>query len=79
ELALDANGRFLAARGEVICNVGAHSVMYVPLLKCSELLTSVYRVPTAHIRARATLTNTVPTSPYRSAGRPEAMFAIERL
>ena len=79
ELALDANGKFLAARGEVISNVGAHSVMYVPLLKCSELLTSVYRVPAAHIRARAVLTNTVPTSPYRSAGRPEAMFAIERL
>jgi len=79
ELALDDKGRFLAVRGSVICNTGAHSVMYVPLVKCSELLTSVYRVPTAHIRARATLSNTPPTSPYRSAGRPEAMFAIERL
>ena len=36
-------------------------------------------MPAAHIRARAALTNTVPTNPYRSAGRPEAMFAIERL
>ena len=79
ELALDQRGKFLAVRGEVICNVGAHSVMFVPLVKCSELLTSVYRVPAAHIRARAALTNTVPTSPYRSAGRPEAMFAVERL
>jgi carbon-monoxide dehydrogenase large subunit len=79
ELALDQRGKFLAVRGEVICNVGAHSVMYVPLVKCSELLTSVYQVPAAHIRARAALTNTVPTSPYRSAGRPEAMFAVERL
>ena len=79
ELALDAEGRFLALRGAVTSNVGAHSVMYVPLLKCSELLTSVYRVPAAHVRARAVLSNTPPTSPYRSAGRPEAMFAIERL
>jgi carbon-monoxide dehydrogenase large subunit len=79
ELALDERGQFLALRGSVICNTGAHSVMYVPLVKCSELLTSVYRVPAAHIRARAVLTNTVPTSPYRSAGRPEAIFAIERL
>jgi len=79
ELALDADGRFLALRGAVTSNVGAHSVMYVPLLKCSELLTSVYRVPAAHVRARAVLSNTPPTSPYRSAGRPEAMFAIERL
>src|SRR5215472_4447173 len=79
ELALDAEGKFLALRAAVTSNVGAHSVMYVPLLKCSELLTSVYRVPAAHVRARAVLSNTSPTSPYRSAGRPEAMFAIERL
>src|SRR5262249_7230731 len=57
----------------------AHSVMYVPLVKCSELLSSVYRIPVAHIRVRAVLSTTAPTSPYRSAGRPEAMFAIERL
>lgn len=79
ELALDNGGRFLAMRGRVILNVGAHSVMYVPLVKCVELLTSIYRVPTVHFRAQAILTNTAPTTPYRSAGRPEAMFAIERI
>ena len=79
ELALDDKGRFLAMRGSIICNTGAHSVMFVPLVKCSELLTSVYRVPAAHFRARAALTNTVPTNPYRSAGRPEAIFVIERM
>jgi carbon-monoxide dehydrogenase large subunit len=79
EMAIDDKGKFLAMRGSVICNAGAHSVMYVPLVKCSELLTSVYRVPVAHVRARATLSNTPPTNPYRSAGRPEAMFVIERL
>ncbi len=79
ELALDADGRFLALRGCVTCNAGAHSVMYVPLVKCTELLTSVYRVPAADIRARAVLSTTPPTTPYRSAGRPEAMFIIERL
>ena len=42
-------------------------------------MSSVYRVPAAHIRARAALTNTPPTNPYRSAGRPEAIFVIERL
>ena len=78
-LALDTKGRFLALHGSVICNAGAHSVMYVPLVKCTELLTSVYRVPAANIRARAVLSSTPPTTPYRSAGRPEAMFAIERL
>jgi carbon-monoxide dehydrogenase large subunit len=79
ELALDDKGRFLAMRGSIVCNTGAHTVMFVPLVKCSELLTSVYRVPAAHFRARATLSNTVPTNPYRSAGRPEAIFVIERI
>jgi aerobic carbon-monoxide dehydrogenase large subunit len=79
ELALDTEGRFLGLRGAVTMNAGAYSVMYVPLVKCVELLTSVYRVPAAHVRARAVLSNTPPTNPYRSAGRPEAMFAIERL
>jgi aerobic carbon-monoxide dehydrogenase large subunit len=79
ELALDDRGKFLGLRGSIVCNTGAHSVMFVPLVKCSELLTSVYRVPAAHFRARATLSNTVPTNPYRSAGRPEAIFVIERI
>jgi len=79
ELALDDKGRFLAFRGSIVCNTGAHTVMFVPLVKCAELLTSVYRVPTAYVRARAALSNTVPTNPYRSAGRPEAIFAIERI
>ncbi len=79
ELALDDKGRFLALRGSVICNAGAHSVMYVPLVKCAELLSTVYRVPAAHVRARAVLSNTPPTNPYRSAGRPEAMYVMERL
>ena len=79
ELALDADGRFLALRGSNLSNVGAHSVSYVPLIKGVGLMTSVYQVPVAHIRARAVLSNTAPTNPYRSAGRPEAMFVIERL
>ena len=79
ELALDERGKFLALRGAIICNTGAHSVMFVPLVKCSELLSSVYRIPAAHIRASATLTNTPPTNPDRSAGRPEAIYALERV
>ena len=42
-------------------------------------MTSVYRIPAAHVRARAVLSNTPPTTPYRSAGRPEVIFVLERL
>ena len=52
----------------------------MPLVKGVELMSSVYRIPAAHVlRARAVMSNTPPTNPYRSAGRPEAMFVIERL
>jgi len=79
ELALDRVGNFLALRGSLTSNVGAHTVSFVPLTKGVGVLPSVYRIPTACVRARAVMSNTPPTNPYRSAGRPEAMFVIERL
>jgi len=43
------------------------------------IATTVYRIPAVALRGRAVLTNTSPTTPYRSAGRPEVMFVMERL
>ena len=79
ELALDADGRFLALRTNNLSNVGAHSGSYVPLVKGVGLVTSGYRIPVSHIRARAVLSTTMCTTPYRSAGRPEVIYVIERL
>ncbi len=79
ELALDADGRFLALRSANISNVGAHSGSYVPLVKGVGLATSGYRIPVSHISARAVLSTTMCTTPYRSAGRPEVIYVIERL
>ncbi len=79
ELALDKEGNFLAVRSSNLSNVGAHTVSFIPLNKGAQLMTSVYRVPTAFVRARAVMSNTPPTIPFRSAGRPEAIFAIERV
>ena len=79
ELALDEDGRFLAMRGSNTSNVGAHTVSFVPLIKGVEIMTGLYQVRTAGFRARAAVTNTPPTNPYRSAGRPEVMFVLERL
>jgi len=79
ELALDEQGRFLALRCSNIGNLGAYSSSFVALTKSSALMASVYRVPAAHVRARGVLSNTAPTNPYRSSGRPEAMLGIERL
>ena len=66
-------------RGSNVSNVGAHTVSFVPLIKGVEIMTGLYDVPAAGFRARAAVTNTPPTNPYRSAGRPEVMFVLERL
>ncbi|MGH7389642.1 MAG: xanthine dehydrogenase family protein molybdopterin-binding subunit [Candidatus Rokuibacteriota bacterium] len=79
ELALDAGGAFLAFRTANTSNVGAHAVSFHPLNKGLAIATTVYRVPVVSMRGRAVLANTSPTTPYRSAGRPEVTFVIERL
>jgi carbon-monoxide dehydrogenase large subunit len=43
------------------------------------ILSGVYHIPAAFVRGRGAFTNTAPTAPYRSAGRPEVIFVIERL
>jgi carbon-monoxide dehydrogenase large subunit len=79
ELALDREGNFLGMRGSNISNAGAHTTNYSPLQKGVEIMTTIYRIPAAHFRARAVVSNTSPTRPYRSAGRPEVMYVMERL
>lgn len=78
-LALDAQGRFLAMRADNLSNVGARCVSLSPLSKGSGLITGSYDIPVATLRSRATYSNTMPTQAYRSSGRPEVCFAIERL
>lgn len=79
ELALRSDGRFLAMRATNISNVGAHCVSLSPLAKGAALITGSYDIPAATLRARAVFTNTMSTSTYRSSGRPEVNFALERL
>jgi aerobic carbon-monoxide dehydrogenase large subunit len=78
-LALDGEGRILALALELTANTGAHTVSYVPLSNGYRVAPTVYDVPIAWVRLRATMTNTVPTAPFRGAGRPEATAVMERL
>src|SRR5712692_2378456 len=79
ELALRKDGRFLAMRATNISNVGARCVSLSPLSKGAGLIPGSYAIPNATLRAMAVYTNTMPTNAYRSSGRPEVTFAIERL
>jgi aerobic carbon-monoxide dehydrogenase large subunit len=74
------DGRILALRDDAIVNFGAFNVLglVVPYNTLSHLL-GPYQVPHASIQVRGVLTNTCFTTPYRGAGRPEAVFAMERI
>jgi carbon-monoxide dehydrogenase large subunit len=78
-LALRADGRFLALRADNVSNVGGRCVSLSPLGKGSALVTGNYEIPAASLRSRAVFTNTMPTNAYRSSGRPEVTYAMERL
>jgi carbon-monoxide dehydrogenase large subunit len=82
ELALDADGRFLALRVRNLANVGAYVTgvgAHIPTLSFSRCLPTVYAIPKIALEVRCVFTNTVPTGPYRGAGRPEANYVMERL
>jgi carbon-monoxide dehydrogenase large subunit len=78
-LALAPDGKFLALAIAMTGNVGAHPVTYVPLSNAYRVTPTVYDIPLAVVTIRGAITNTVPTAPFRGAGRPEATLAIERL
>jgi carbon-monoxide dehydrogenase large subunit len=81
-LALDADGRILALRVHSHANLGAYATpagVVIQLLIGPWVSTSIYDIDTIDIRIAGVLTNTTPTGPYRGAGRPEAIYTIERL
>jgi aerobic carbon-monoxide dehydrogenase large subunit len=82
ELALDSDGRFLAARINGVADMGAFLVQMSPLpstLNVAKNLISVYRTPVIDVSIRCAFTNTTPIGPYRGAGRPEGNYFMERL
>jgi carbon-monoxide dehydrogenase large subunit len=78
-LALRKDGKFLGMRATNISNVGARCVSLSPLSKGAGLIPGSYDIPAVSLRALAVFSNTMPTNAYRSSGRPEVTYAIERL
>ena len=82
ELALDADGRFLALRARTCVGIGAYTTTYVAIIttwNTKNCLSSVYRFPAIYFNTNVVLTNAAPMGPYRGAGRPEALYLIESL
>jgi len=82
ELALDADGHFLALRVRTLANLGAYVSTFgaaIPSAIYSALLAGVYRTAAISVESIGVFTNTIPTDAYRGAGRPEACYVLERL
>jgi aerobic carbon-monoxide dehydrogenase large subunit len=82
ELALDERGRFLALRIRNVANLGAYigSVgAAIPCLSFGRCLPGMYDIKHIDLGVRCAFTNTLPTAPYRGAGRPEANYVLERV
>ena len=81
-LALDADGNFLALKVEALGDMGAYLTAMGPwpvTMVVSRNIISVYKTPLFSYAAKCVFTNTVPTGPYRGAGRPESKYFLELL
>jgi carbon-monoxide dehydrogenase large subunit len=82
QLALDANAKFLGLKVNTIANLGAYLSNFSPFVATAagvSMLVGCYSIPTAYVNVQGVFTNTAPVDAYRGAGRPEAIYAIERL
>jgi carbon-monoxide dehydrogenase large subunit len=82
ELAIDAEGRFLALRTRNMSNMGAYLstfAPYIPTYAGTSVLSSVYGFKAIYANILGVFTHTIPVDAYRGAGRPEANYLVERL
>ena len=82
EMAMDGAGKFLGLRVTTYASLGAylsHFGSFIPTEAGTGMLNGLYAIPTIWANVKGVITNTVPTDAYRGAGRPEAIYCIERL
>jgi carbon-monoxide dehydrogenase large subunit len=79
-MAARKDGTITGVKGDLVGDMGAamHTVGYGPLWLTSVMLTSVYEIENARVRARAVVTNKTPLGSYRGWGQPQANFVVER-
>ena len=82
KVALDSDAKILGLQVNTVANLGAYLSNFAPFVATSAgvpMLVGCYAVPTAYVEVQGVFTNTAPVDAYRGAGRPEAIYAIERL
>jgi len=80
ELATDKDGRFLALRVTTWAAMGGYLSNFGPFIPqlAAPMLSGVYKIENIFLSIKGTITNTVPVDAYRGAGRPEAIYLLER-
>ncbi|WP_282127332.1 xanthine dehydrogenase family protein molybdopterin-binding subunit [Roseobacter litoralis] len=82
EFAFDENHKIIGYRVHTRCNLGAYNSMYAQFIQSqlfSRVLMGVYDVQATWLRVEGIYTNTTYVDAYRGAGRPEAIYVLERL
>src|ERR671925_1403037 len=74
------DGTITAVKGDLMGDMGAalHTVGYGPLWLTAVMISNVYEIPNARVRARAVITNKTPLGSFRGWGQPQANFVVER-
>lgn len=81
QLAFNGEHRITGYRVDLVANLGAYNSQFGQPIQSelfSKVLTGIYDIQAAHLRARGVYTNTAPVDAYRGAGRPEAILTLER-
>lgn len=82
QLAVNKDARILGLKVNTTANLGAYLSNFAPFVATAagvSMLVGCYAIPAAHVEVKGVFTNTAPVDAYRGAGRPEAIYAIERL
>jgi carbon-monoxide dehydrogenase large subunit len=79
ELALDREGKVLALRLKILADLGAYPMGMALARLTRRIVTGCYAIPAVQADIVSVYTNKTPVAAYRGAGRPEAIFLIERL
>lgn len=81
ELAFDEDLKLVGYKVDTICNIGAYNSNFAQFIQTdlfARVLTGVYDVQDVWLEVKGYFTNTCQVDAYRGAGRPEAIFALER-
>lgn len=82
EFGFDADHKITAYKCENLSNIGAYNSSFAQFIQSdlfSRILTGVYDIDTAYLGCKGIFTNTTQVDAYRGAGRPEAIYVLERL